>query len=138
MKLNKEELTIGAVFGLSFCLKVGFWGLLIAPLTALLWALGGAYGSNKAFRRVGCAVLPSVAVAVLKASWWPLLAIPLAFGAFTIGYGMPDKSDAGSALGRFWMNLLHPIDPQGKWANIATRATVYVLLAIAFIPVWMA
>jgi hypothetical protein len=53
--------------------------------------------------------------------------LPL-WGIVSIGYGMPDATDEGSWLGRFWRKFL----PK-KAANWATRLTVFVLFNIVII-----
>lgn len=131
-RLNREELLVGACVGGVFILKFGVVATLIVPICSVLWALGGSV--NKAFRRVGVAVVPAALAAVLTGSAWPLLAIPAAFGVMSIGYGIPSTlpPDAGSLLGRFFFKHFP------EHADLFTRGTLYVLLALAFLPVWLA
>jgi hypothetical protein len=53
------------------------------------------------------------------------------WGVITLGYGMPDATDKGSILGRFYLAQLKNY----KLANMATRLTTYVLYWVAFIIV---
>lgn len=141
--LNKSELVIGLIFGLIFAVKIGWWALALAPVTSFLWAAGGLW--NKAFRRIGCALLPCLAVWAVSGWWWAILAFPLAFGVLCIGYGIPTTQppDEGSFLGRFAYSL---VSQQSGWtvvekeqiAEILTRTLIYFLLSVAFIPCWAA
>ena len=145
--LNKFEALIGLVFGLVFAVKIGWWALVLAPFTAYFWASGGAKkedGGNKLYRRLGCALFPALAVfAVHFPHWWCLLAVPLAFGVLSVGYGIPSTQppDAGSVLGRwaYAIALKFTDDPRPEWlAEIITRTLIYLLLSLTFIPCWVA
>ena len=143
--LNREEIVIGAVYGLIFAFKVGWWAIPLSIACGLLWALGGASGSHKAYRRVGCALLPAILVFFKTGHFLALLSFPLAWAVLCIGYGMPDIddfhpglpairiNDPGSWLGRFWLRHTKNM----WWANFLTRTTIYVLLLLSFIPVWI-
>lgn len=106
------------------------WNIAIGILSAVLWAIGGASFGKKIVRRLGVPILLVSSSIFGGNTWWGLLSIPLAFGVLSIGYGIPDSSDEGSALGRFW----YKISP--KYANVLTRGTIAMLLAIAFSLVW--
>jgi hypothetical protein len=56
-----------------------------------------------------------------------LTVLPL-WGVVSMGYGMPDQSDEGSVLGRFYSGWL-----SRKAANWATRLTVFVLFNVVMI-----
>lgn len=128
-KLNKSELIVGAIFGLCFYPFVHWVALTTAPLTAVLWALSGA-GHSKLYRRLGVPLAASTALFVVKGSPSVFVSVPIAFAVLCLGYGIPDQTDEGSWLGREWLHIT--LDP--FWANIWTRATIYALLACAFIP----
>jgi hypothetical protein len=131
MDLNKEELTIGAVFGLTFVFNFGWLVIPVLVATSLLWALGGRYGGS--IRRYGCSGVVVAVAFLLSHSWWVFLSLPLGVAVLSIGYGIPSTQppDEGSALGKFWFK----INPEV--ANVMTRLTIYVLLALVFIPVYI-
>lgn len=131
--MNKSELCIGALLILVWFHFLSWIALPLAVSSAALWALGGKYG--KAWRMWGCAAVASVAV--LRFGFIPAIIVYAAVaGACSIGYGIPDQWDKGSALGRFWLSHMHfkYIDTCRLWADILTRATVGLLLGVAFWP----
>lgn len=133
MKLNQEELIIGAIVGLSFAVKVGWWAILLAVLTSPLWAMGGAEKSSKLFRRLGVPLACSGLVAIIYHNWVPLISLPLASLVLHMGYGIPSTQpvDEGSWLGRLcfkWANK------NEKLAELYCRTIIYTLLTLAFIP----
>ena len=131
MDLNKEELIIGAVFGLTFAGVLGWWVLPVLIATSLLWALGGRYGHGI---RVWAVPAVVVGAAFLHSHEWTVfLSYPLGCLVLSIGYGIPSTQppDEGSALGRFWFK----VNPES--ADFMTRLTIYLLLALAFVPVYL-
>ena len=141
MKLNTNEALVGDLYGLFFAIKVGWWAVPLSIACGILWSMGGTV--NKAYRRVGCSLLPVLVVFIHSQdgtgtlNLWPWLSFPLAYAVLCIGYGMPSSQpyDEGSALGRFWDRVF--VLSSDYWANFFTRATIYFLLALAFIPVWI-
>ena len=127
MKLNKEELTIGFIFGISFWPILGLFSVLLALATSYLWALSGAEGHDKIWRRVGVPFLACLAVFIVRHSWHIWVSLPLAYAVLSLGYGIPDSGDKGSWLGQKWFN----INPEYAW--LFTRLTIYILLAISFL-----
>lgn len=127
----EQDLVEGFIYGSFACFVVGPVGFLIAALTSILWALGGAgYLGYNAWRRVGCPIVLSV-VFLFTGHSWALSSGALQYTALTIGYGIPSKignptaqdgyfdktkySDPGSAIGRFWYT---------RFSMNATNATV--------------
>jgi len=90
---------------------------------ALGWALGGYKWKN--VRRLGVPAVTSIAALFFLGGWqqWvlPIVSFFALWGSTTIGYGIPDPTDEGSPLGRFWYKLLNQ---NFKAANIMTRLTV--------------
>jgi len=129
---------------------VKLYMLLTVPVTAFLWAFGGADGTSKAWRRFGVPFTIAYAAVGIYAynatqalSWhFILLVIPFLWGMLTIGYGRGDSSDEGSPLGRFWFwvlknpgeNRFNMSEATAEVVDIATRFTVGVLYGIALIP----
>ena len=138
--LNKNELIIGFLFALPFVFIIGFLALAIAPLTSILWALSGMNGQPKIWRRLGVPFVVCLAVFLLKHHWQAWISLPLAFGALSLGYGIPSEQppDEGSAIGQFYYNVVFSNERESerlKLSNICTRATIYLLLAVSFLPV---
>lgn len=132
VQINREELSIGAVLGLGFFWAIGPWCVLLAVITGLLWALGGAgWLGTKLWRRVGVPVAISVAVSIPL--WVELLLVIATFGILCIGYGSRDETDEGSPLGNFWLNLFL----NEEYAKIASRATIigaiWLIWGIAYV-----
>lgn len=133
MKLNKEELLIGFILGITFWFKIGWLAVPLACLTSFLWAYSGA-GANKLFRRLGVPLACAGSVAVVHHALLPLISIPLAFGVLSLGYGIPDSTDKGSWLGQ--LCLVYAGGDEKK-ANLYCRGVLYTLLALAFLPCWI-
>lgn len=125
---NPEELACGAVFGLTPLLLSGWWTVLSVVACCLLWRAGGCI--EKSLRR-WC--VPAVLAAVCwlgSHNPWSLAMMGMAAPLY-MGYGIPDATDKGSALGRFFMRVFKD-DPDA--AEIMTRATIGFLCVLFFIP----
>lgn len=121
--MNKEELTYGFVIGALTTWFLWPYNLIIGVLCALLWAVSGMHGQAKVWRRLGVPFVITAVGAFHHPTYWLMLSL-------IAGYGIPDASDSGSALGRFWIRLV------GEHASIFTRATILLGLAVVFYPVW--
>ena len=145
--LNPEEIAVGFCVGLASAVKIGYWSLPLAVLTAYLWAAGGAKGEeggNKAYRRFGVPTAWVLAVMTITQNHWTLAAWLPAHGVTRIGYGIPTTQpvDAGSFLGRFFYSVISDgmeITARQHLATILTRATTYLLLAFSLfcVPTFM-
>ena len=85
-------------------MNILYW-LGLSALAGFLWWLGGE--KNKSYRRVGVAIIMGV-IALAKSN--PIVAaicILAAFSVYSVGYGIQDSTDEGSALSKFY----------GKWFN---------------------
>ncbi|MBI3981188.1 hypothetical protein HY345_04275 [Candidatus Microgenomates bacterium] len=136
MNLNREEILTGFIFGISFVHIIGWWCLPLAMISSFLWALSGSPGQDKFWRRLGVPFCACLIVFFLKHNWIIWLSLPMAFTVLSIGYGIPtiDKdgnlTDEGSWLGRFFWNKTG----SSRTSNILTRAVIYLLLFLSFIP----
>jgi hypothetical protein len=112
--------------------KIGGVGL--AAIAGVLWYKGGE--GNKALRRVGVASIIAL-IAAYKIGWslW-LLSVPviglLAFGAYAVGYGVPDESDEGSAIAQFWERWF-PWQTEEDKLRFVTRATTGFLYGLNYL-----
>lgn len=122
-KLSNVELAVGFLIQLPFYYLIGNWVFALAGLSSVLWALGGAEGSNKAFRRF---LVPFASCAFL---WFlydnriGILAIyPLAVLVVSKGYG--EKS---------WLWRMF-FDETKDWnfSDYATRMILYILYWFVF------
>lgn len=136
MKLNKEELGLGAAFGFSFVFYITVIPAVILGLVcAALWAVGGS-GAGRAWRFVGVPVAALAALFVMRVPIQLLHALAstgVALGVLTMGYGIPSTQppDAGSTLGRFFYKLAGGNE---RAANFLTRGFLALLLGLAYIP----
>jgi hypothetical protein len=93
----------------------------------ILGALGGTV--NKMFRRFFMpATLASLAFSETESIL--TLTIMSMMGILSIGYGIPDATDKGSALGRFFSNLTNQ---NHLLANILARGTIGIGIALSLI-----
>ncbi|MCG3177015.1 MAG: hypothetical protein MOGMAGMI_01979 [Candidatus Omnitrophica bacterium] len=136
LKLNYEEMALGAAFGAALGFFVGPILAVIAALAcAFLWAFGGS-GAGRAWRFVGVPLVALAAIALARVPVELLHALAstgAALGVLTIGYGIPSTQppDAGSFLGRFFYKLA---GQNGLTANLLTRGTLALLLGLAYLP----
>ena len=97
---------VGLVVAASWvCFANNFWLNILIILSGILWAFGGADGTSKAWRRIGVPTVVCLFISLNQMSWLPWIGWIPFFGVTTIGYGIPDNSDAGSPLGRFFLNI---------------------------------
>lgn len=130
--LKPEEYVMGAVVGGAFFLFLGWWALLTAALCALLWRCGGISGGNKLFRRLGVPTVLCTAFVFSHGMPFALASISavLSFAVLSLGYGIPDATDEGSHIGRFWLRILHDYQE----ADFMSRFTIGILLGLSFFP----
>lgn len=141
MKLNKEEIIVGAVVAASFIYFTKVLSFVTIPLSAILWAMGGAEKSDKNYRRVGVPVVICGAIAIMQLNVLPLASILPFHLALRLGYGVPDGTDMGSDLGRWWAIKLGIPAPfrnitvaQMDKVDIFVRGTIALLMAITMLP----
>lgn len=128
MKLNREELCVGFVVGASWAYFMGWWSLIAVFASSLLWAIGGAHGTSLGWRRVGVPLAICAACSINQGRWVPMLSVIPFFAALTIGYGIPDDTDEGSTLGRFWYKICGESD---FLATFMTRGTIALLIGLS-------
>lgn len=138
--LNVFELAIGAVFGAVPAIWIHWWALATVPACAFLWAWTGA-GHGAVWRKVLMPTLVCGAIFAVRNHWQVFIGLPFMVGALSLGYGIPSTQppDAGSPLGRFWWARTKGTtekEHQDK-AELFTRATIYAILALSFIPAFL-
>lgn len=104
---------------------------LIVPCCGIMGALGGADNSSKSLRRI---FIPFALFGFAFTQLENIYVITIMFLSFVfaIGYGIPDATDEGSALGRFWYKFWNK---NHRLADIFTRGTVGVLASLALISI---
>lgn len=160
MKLNKEEMALGGVFGAAFSFFIGpLWAALLALACAFLWAVGGS-GAGRAWRYLG---VPASVLAVLSVApglcgghlyfGLALASAGLAALVLTMGYGIPTHTettkDPGSALGRLAYFFAEGFTFPNQYddseiiririerrATFLTRGTLAFLLGAAYAPLF--
>jgi len=99
----------------------------LAYLAGKFWRWGGDSTHSRYWRRLGVAGLLTLNCLLFTWNWWSLLTFPIAFGSFTLGYGIPDETDEGSSVARFWIRVGHRLGitmiPE-RILRFLTRATV--------------
>ena len=105
-----------------------------AVLIGFLGALGGSKNSSLLWRRCGISLVLSLlgGIVLFKElgfikSLFAIFLMTYWIGA-SLGYGIPDDSDEGSVLGRFWYKLTKKSQ---IWSNILTRGTVGLVQSIS-------
>lgn len=107
-------------------------GLFTLPLLGgWLGAFAGADKTSKNWRRI---LIPGLltSYAYFNVESLFVISIMSMCGALSLGYGIPDSTDEGSALGKFWF---HFFDGDNLYTNIFTRGTIGFLIAISLISV---
>lgn len=99
--------------------------ILLALFGAYLGALGGTDNSSCLFRRIGITIMLTILALTKFHNIYAILLMLLSF-PLSIGYGIPDLTDEGSVLGRFWMGIFQ----NEERANIATRITIGLLMCL--------
>ena len=134
--LNKEELVIGGLFGAFLGIWIGPYACFTIPTCAFLWAWTGA-GHGAIWRKIGCPIIACFSTMIAThGNLYVWLGFPFMCLVLSLGYGIPDKTDSGSPLGRFW--YWRVFSENEKRAHVATRATIYLLLLLTFIPAFLA
>ena len=109
----------------------GIKSIFISLTCALLGALGGADGYSKAWRRIG---IPFV-IAGLAWSYlhhWLIFSIFSMIAVLSLGYGVPDSSDSGSHLGRFFYWIFRG---NHFLTDIFTRGTIGFLICLTLLSI---
>lgn len=100
--------------------------ILACIICAVLGAVAGSRNTPKAIRRIGIPVVIILALMLKYGfSYYHFLPI-LTHIALRLGYGIPDATDKGSDIGRFWSRLIS----NRIFLNMATRGTVGFLGAL--------
>ena len=98
-------------------------------LGGVLWKAGGTI--NKNYRRIGFSlVLSFLCYKQTNNFLASLFTFLISYAALSIGYGMPDSTDEGSVLGRFWFK----ITSNYRMVRILVRLTCGIAYACVFIP----
>lgn len=132
--LNREELALGVAFGASMVFLVGpIRAGALAIACGFLWAVGGS-GKGRAFRYVGVPLMAFAALASVGVSFsMDALAAVIAGAVLSLGYGIPDGTDQGSPIGRFFYYGVAKM--RQDVASLYTRGFLALALGAAYLPV---
>ena len=104
---------------------------LIPFLCGLLYAIAGSDNTPKQIRRFGIPVLLTFFVWLSLRNIWVITCLS-SIGVFSIGHGVPDKTDAGSALGRFWYKIFKG---NHRMTDYFVRGTKAFFFALSFLSI---
>ena len=103
----------------------------VAILGGFLGAYGGADQTSKNWRRIGIPLLLTILAYLILQSYY-CITIMIMCAMLSLGYGIPDPTDEGSHLGRFFYNLFKGNHLR---ADIFTRGTIGLLVSLTLIPI---
>jgi len=102
----------------------------IAFLISFFGAIGGSENSSKAYRRIGIPII--FFLCCLWATKFNLLTLIILIQHFILrfGHGIPDSTDPGSLIGRFFYKICNSNEVM---ANIFIRGFIATLMCVTFI-----
>lgn len=121
-ELSAEEFLVGAILQAPLFFLVGLWFVPISLVCGLLWAYGGAHGTNLLWRRWG---VPAVVYAVIfynNQSFLSLAVFPLTWLTIAMGYGKTSR------LWTFFRGFL-----SHARADFTTRTILYCLYLLSLV-----
>ena len=124
-RLSMQEIILGFFSTIILTIKLGWLGIALSAITAVLWVLGGSF--KKSIRRIGV----PLAVSLFTGVWWSMLG----FAVLTIGDGYPDSfsGDEGSWLGK----QVKKLGLSDKVGGLVTKVIPVILLQLFWIPVFL-
>lgn len=103
----------------------------IGIIVAILGAFAGSHGTSLLWRRCGIPLVFTILALIELKNLWVIFLMSF-WGWFSIGYGIPDATDDGSMLGKFYYNLFK----QNHFlADIFTRGTVGLGMSLSFLVI---
>lgn len=116
-KLSHVELAVGFLIQLPFYYIIGNWVFALALISSVLWALGGAEGSNKAWRRFGVSISTALFLWFFYTqSLLIVLCLPFSILILSMGYGKESR------LFKFFIERTQ----NHRFSDYATRMTTYL------------
>jgi hypothetical protein len=91
-------------------------------------AYSGSEGTSLLWRRAGIPLIFALHAWHVLHSVWVILLMSI-WGWLSIGYGVPDETDSGSTVGRFWYKIFKG---NHKLTDIFTRGTVGLGISLSF------
>ena len=119
------EILIGTILGLALSPYLGWWVCLVAPITGILYVLGGYQGYVKNWRRIGVPLVIGLSLYVATGSLGAIASGVLLWAMMTVGYGVD------SPLGML-IRKLGVVDTY--WQEFWIRSTVAIGLGCCYIP----
>lgn len=133
-KLSLQEAIIGFIATVTLVFKIGLIAIPIAMVSAILWAVGGAY--LKTIRREGVSLLCGISSAILLKNPYCLFAIPLSMLVLHQGDGFPDHRPSTKSEGSFIGKIVEYFIKNEKIGGLVTKLFWPVILQLAFVPIW--
>jgi len=112
---NKSKPTIIAIFSL---------------IAGILGGLSGADNSSKFFRRIALP-LSLYIIGLIYQNYYSVFILAWC-GILYIGYGVPDETDKGSVLGRFFYKICKR---NQWWTNFMVKLCLGILFSLVLIPI---
>lgn len=110
--------------------------LITAFICGVMGTYAGADKTDKAWRRFGLTIIYTLYGLIKLWNCW-LLSLITIFYPLSKGYGIPDLTDDGSTIGRFFYNIfqLYPEHKRHYYANIYTRFTISLMCILSCISI---
>ncbi len=99
-------------------------------IAGILGGLSGADNSSKFYRRIALPLLLYI-IGLICQNYYSIIILSWC-GILYIGYGVPDETDEGSALGRFFYKICKK---NQWWTNFAVKLCLGVFFSLVLIPI---
>lgn len=103
--------------------------LIVSIFSGLFGSWGGAEGTSKGWRRFGVSGLLATVGGFYKKSFKPTI-ISFWSVIMSMGYGIPDATDEGSTLGRFWFKIFKG---NRKFTDLGVKFTLGSLFSVVLV-----
>ncbi len=99
-------------------------------IAGFLGGLSGADNSSKFYRRIALPLLLYI-VGLIYQNYYSVFILAWC-GVLSLGYGVPDATDEGSVLGRFFYKICKK---NQWWTNFAVKLCLGIFFSLALIPI---
>ena len=105
--------------------------IFLGIVCGLLGSYSGADKTSKVYKRFGIPIILTCISFMMLENWLALLMLNLIW-VYSLGYGIPDSTDDGSSIGKFWY---YCTNKKLYYTKILTRLTIG--LAKIFSLIWI-